>query len=201
MTYSTDQVLPHLVDHLHHLPQGAVIGYVGCNQTLLHFLKDHFSVTTLEECSSIQSLHKASTLILFDFGFDASLFSLAKVNPSHPDYPSMRKKLKRVLDHFLTIASIERKQIHQKKLIGINVHDSDYLAPFHCYLHLLRTTRFSGIMVGYAKKTQPFSLITSKRERKFLLLYLLLRFFYHQTDRIRYLAYKLPFVKKYVQHK
>lgn len=198
LTYCTETIVPHLLDHFHHLPKGANIGYIGHNQSLINFLKKHFSAVEPQDFTSLERFYQESALIVFDFGFEETD---GAVSPTHPKYSSLRKKLKGTMDSFLEIMRFEKNMDEKKKLLGINVLFTDFHALFHRHLNLYKTTSFTGISMGYAKDESPYQWKKGKKELKFLLMYLALRHFYSGTDRIRALSYKTPLVRKLVQHK
>lgn len=198
LSYHTETITPHLIDHFHHLPKGATIGYIGHNGALVTFLKGHFSMMEPTDFSSFNQFYEASTLIVFDFGFEEQT---APLSPTHPEYRLRRKKLKSVMQRFLEVVGFEKKRPQKKKLLGINVLFTDFHALFHHHLYLYKTTSFTGISMGYTKRENPHRLKKGKKEFRFLLMYLSLRLFYSGTDRLRTLAYKSPLVKNLVQHK
>lgn len=195
LTYCTETITPHLLDHFHHLPKGSSIGYIGHNDSLVTFLEKHFSILKQSDFSSFHRFYQESTLIVFDFGFEETG---EPISPSHPDYLKLRKKLKPVMESFLDV--VRYKHV-KKKLLGINVLFTDFHALFHCHLYLYKTTSFTGISMGYVKNESPYRWKKGKKELKFLLMYLALRHFYSGTDKIRTLSYKTPLIRKLVQHK
>lgn len=195
LTYSSTKVLPHLVDHFHHLLFESTIGYVGHNQKLLTLLQSQFSIATIENSASLKDFYQKSSLIIFDFGFDKNAFDKEAVHPKHPLYPKLRSLLKEVMHTFLKIVHIEKKLRKNKKLIGINVLFTDYSALFHHHLANQKTTHVSSISYGYVKKKKQ------KIELKFLLMYLTLRSLYNYTDRVRQLCYRTFFLRKIFQTK
>jgi|JI10StandDraft_1071094.scaffolds.fasta_scaffold00378_27 hypothetical protein len=198
LTYHTEIITPHLIDHFHHLPKGSKIGYIGHNSSLVTFLTTYFPIIQPSDFSFFEKFYQESTLIVFDFGFEEKE---VPVSPSHPSYRKLRKKLRPIMTRFLDVIRFEKNQDRKKKLLGINVLFTDFHALFHCHLYLYKTTSFTGISMGYAKKKHPYRLKQGKKELKFLLMYLALRHFYFKADQIRTLSYKTPFIRKLVQHK
>ena len=198
LTYCTETIVPHLLDHFHHLPKGSSIGYIGKNTSLITFLKEHFSILEPSDFTSFERFYQESTLIVFDFGFEKEKTA---ISPSHSEYPKLKRSLKSVMERFLEVIRCEKNKQEKKKLLGINVLFTDFHALFHCHLYLYKTTSFTGISMGYAKDESPYRWKKGKKELKFLLMYLALRHFYTGTDKIRTLSYKTPLVRKLVQHK
>jgi hypothetical protein len=198
LTYCTETIVPHLLDHFHHLPKGASIGYIGQNNSLLTFLASHFSILKPSDFPSFERFYQESTLIVFDFGFEENSYP---ISPSHPSYSRLRKQLKPVMENFLSVIRYEKNKLEKKKLLGINVLFSDFHALFHCHLYLYKTTSFTKISMGYAKDESPYRWKKGKKELKFLLMYLALRLFYSKTNKIRALSYKAPFIRKMMQYK
>lgn len=198
LTYRSEVIIPHLVDHFHHLPPDALIGYVGLNTTLSHYLERSFPLIKPSDYPSFESFCQASFLIIFDFGFEEKQ---SPITPSSPNYFSYRKKLKPTMDKFLKTIRNEKHKKEKKKLIGINVLFTDFQALFHRNLTLYKTTPFTGIAMGYARDRRNSFGKWNKKEARFLLMDLALRHFYSGTDRLRTLAYKTPILHKLVQHK
>lgn len=198
LSYHTETIVPHLIDHFHHLPKKAKIGFIGSNSSLISYLKSYFPIIEPVDYSTFEKFYRESHLIIFDFGFEENG---SPISPSHPNYQDHRKKLKSIMSKFIEVTQLERNQTEKKKLLGINVLFTDFQALFYCHLHLYKTTPFTGISLGYTKDDSPYKWKKGKKELKFLLMYLALRHFYFRTDFIRSLCYKTPILKKFLAHK
>lgn len=203
LSYESQRVFPHLADHFHHLPPGSRVGYIGHNAELLKLIQQEVSsVMTLSETQSVKQLYQASDLIIFDFGFDQKGFA---ITPMHELYRQQKDQLKDVAQTFLKVVRLEKRHRKKIKFMGVNVLYSDFRALFHTHLAMGRTSFLSGVSFGYLKQKKQRSRKPSwgvwKKQLKFFLVYLSVRFFYRFTDKIRQLAYRSRLMRKVLQLK
>ena len=198
LTYSSKRIFPHLSDHFHHLPPQSNVAYIGHNQELLSLMKEAVSVLTLDEETTLKDLYDQSKLIIFDFGFDETSCKGFAIAPTHQHYQKLRESLKDVMDAFLKIVRLEKTLQKNIKLLGINVLFTDFQALFQHHLSLRKTTFLTGISFGYVKRKQRF-LVGSKKQLKFLLMYLVVRYFYRFTDKVRAFVCRNFLLKKMIK--
>ena len=167
--YSTNHVLPFLLEQFLNIPKGSNILYLGCNQSIfykieefclqpsyMHKLYYQQAIPAEEEITQQNLIYKLKTksaslisfdeithkidLIIFDFGIEKKLLN---------DYASV-EFIRRIIDnqsHFLTkIAFQESTKII--KTICINVHNTRYYKNVKKFLNPIQNPYCSGIMVG-----------------------------------------------------
>ncbi|MCP5491120.1 MAG: hypothetical protein H7A42_08450 [Chlamydiales bacterium] len=203
LTYDSKRVFPYLVDHFNYLPRESRVGYIGHNTELLTLIQEEIpSVLTLKETKSLEELYQKADLIIFDFGFNQK--SIA-ITPEHKLYKQLKNQLRDVVDAFLKVVRLEKKKNKKIKFMGVNVLHSDFRALFHTHLAMGRTSFLSGISFGYLKRKQRISRRPSlgilKKQLKFYLVYIAVRFFYRFTDKIRHLTYQSRLMRKVLQLK
>ena len=203
LTYDSTRIFAHLSDHFHHLPPGSKIAYVGHNEELLKLIQTE--VITITDESSLEDLYQKATVMIFDFGFDEKNFSGYAITPTHQLYGNLRRQLKDVMEAFLGIVHLERQHKKNMKLLGINVLFTDFRAVFNHHLSMQRTTFLTGISFGYVKQKQKvrrqksWSMI--RKQLKFYLMYLTVRYLYQFTDRVWQFSYRSHLLKKVLQLK
>ena len=203
LSYDSKRIFPHLADHFHHFRPGSRIGYIGRNTELLKLIREEVTaVMTLDEAQSLKQLYLESDLIIFDFGFDQKGFA---VTPAHELYRKHKDQLKSVAQAFLKVVRLEKRHRKNIKFMGVNVLYSDFRALFHTHLAMGRTSFLSGISFGYLKQKKKVSKKLSwaiwKKQLKFFLVYMSVRFFYRFTDKLRHLSYRSHLIRKVLQLK
>ncbi|WP_420421580.1 hypothetical protein [Simkania sp.] len=203
LTYESKRIFPHLLDHFNNLPPESRVGYIGHNTELLNLIQEEItSVLTLKETKTLEELYRKTGLIIFDFGFNQKGFA---ITPKHELYRQRKNQLKDVADAFLKVVRLEKRNRKKIKFIGVNVLYSDFRALFHTHLAMGRTSFLSGISFGYLKRKRKVarkpSLGVLKKQLKFYLVYIAVRFFYRFTDKIRHLTYRSPLMQKVLQLK
>jgi len=206
LTYNSARIFIHLSDHFHHLPTSSKIAYIGHNKELLKLIQTSFpAVMTLSSENSLKELYEQTDLMIFDFGFDEKSFKGLVVTPTHKLYEKLRGQLKEIMQAFLEVVHLEKRQKKKKKLLGVNVLFTDFRGLFHHHLSMQKTTFLTGISFGYVKQKQKTRSKNSwcilKKRLKFYLMYLTVCYFYNFTDKVRRFSYQSRFLKKVFQLK
>lgn len=196
--YSSAQVFSYLADHLASVSKQTNIIYFGHNQVLLKKL-DEFT-----QKMGFEKNIKNNVIYIFDFGFDESDSGCGMAA-----LQEKRMQLKNLMKIFFNTVSKEKKNSHQNTFIGINTLYTDFRAIFRSKIACTVTSHNTNISYGCVKKSTRHSVSFSRQINHFYsrqkqclfqtVHYLIARYFYDSSDKIRKLLIRSPIAKYFLK--
>lgn len=183
ISYSTPRIFAYLIDHFVHLPKTTNVVYVGHNLRLMTMIEAYMEANHFTG-KLLTYPEQGASLVIFDFGFEENI-------PKRS-----REDLKRVMDGFVEFVT-EESISPNVKFIGININYTDFNVLFSKHLSMRLSSYITGSSYGYVrvKQKRQKAFPSVKKSVIFNLRYILVRYFFKYSDRVRALVLRTKLSK------